>query len=127
MGWWLAGLSLWTTATGVFGVVLQKWIPSVVAGTLRVEALATRIPELTSRLLAEADEVMRGASDRLWAAYQADIRPVLERPQPAWIYVANVQAGRLRFAAPLDRLTRAVADRERGCPVSSPRSNRRGQ
>jgi hypothetical protein len=113
MGWWLAGLSLWTTATGVFGVVLQKWIPSVVAGTLRVEALATRIPELTSRLLAEADAVMGGASDRLWAAYQAEIRPVLERPQPAWIYVANVQAGRLRFAAPLDRLTRAVADRER--------------
>ena len=27
MGWWLLGLSLWTTATGVAGTMLQKWIP----------------------------------------------------------------------------------------------------
>jgi hypothetical protein len=113
MGWWLLGLSVWTTISGLVGVMLQKWIPMVVAGTLRVEALATRIPELTSRLLADADEVMRGASDRLFAAYQADIRPGLERPQPAWSYVANVEAGRARYARSLDSLDRAVADRDR--------------
>ena len=51
MGWWLLGLSMWTTIDGLVGVMLQKWIPMVVAGTLRVEALAARIPEMTSRLL----------------------------------------------------------------------------
>ena len=113
MGWWLLGLSVWTVITGLFGVALQKWIPTVVAGSLRVEALATRIPELTTRLLADADEVMRGASDRLFAAYQADIRPGLERPEPAWSYVANVHAGRARYAKSLDSLERTVADHER--------------
>lgn len=112
MGWWLLGLSLWTTITGVFGSLLQKWIPTVVARSLRVEALAVRMPELTAQLLGEADAVMRGASDRLWASYQSDIRPSLERPEPAWAYVANVHAGRDRYAAPLAALDR-VADPDR--------------
>lgn len=111
MGWWLFGLSLWTTLTGVAGTLLQKWIPAVVAGSLRVEALAARMPALVARLLAEADEVMRGAPDRLVAAYQSDIRPVLQQPEPAWAYVANVQAGRVRYEsrlAALDRLADAA-------------------
>ncbi|HJR61912.1 MAG TPA: hypothetical protein VJ813_21060 [Vicinamibacterales bacterium] len=112
MGWWLLGLSVWTTFTGVLGTMLQKWIPTVIAGSLRVEALTARMPELTARLLTEADGVMRGASDRLWAAYQSDIRPRLERPEPAWAHVANAQSGRSRYAGPLAALDR-VADADR--------------
>jgi hypothetical protein len=113
MGWWLLGLSLWTVATGLLGVALQKWIPSVVAQTMHVEVLASRVPELVARLRAEADEVMRGASDRLLIAYQNEIRPALERPEPAWSYVANVQTGRARYEQSLERLDRVVADRDR--------------
>jgi hypothetical protein len=113
MGWWLLGLSLWTTASGLFGVALQKWIPTVIAGTLRVEALASRVPQLTARLAQEADDLMVGASERLCAAYQSDIRAWLGRPEPAWAYVTNVQAGRLRYSQSLDRLDRSAADRER--------------
>jgi hypothetical protein len=113
MGWWLLGLSLWTVATGLLGVLLQKWIPMVVAGTLRMEALASRIPELVAHLREEADHVVRGASDRLVAAYQTEIRPLLERPDPAWSYVANGQAGKLRFARSLESLERTVTDRDR--------------
>jgi hypothetical protein len=110
VGWWLLGLSFWTTASGLFGVALQKWIPSVVADSMRVEALASRMPELTARLLAEADRVMTGASDRLASVYQTEIRPALLRPEPAWIYVSNVQKGRNRYARSLDALDRAVPD-----------------
>jgi hypothetical protein len=113
MGWWLFGLSLWTTLTGLFGVMLQKWIPRVVSGSLRVEALAARMPVLTAKLLGDADEVMRGASDRLFTAYQSDIRPGLLRPQPMWAYVANVQSGRGRYTQSLERLERTAADRDR--------------
>jgi hypothetical protein len=113
MGWWLLGLSLWTTATGVLGTLLQKWIPMVIAGSLRVEALAVRIPEITARLLGEADRVMRGASDaRLLASYQTDIRPALERPEPAWAHVTNVRGGLRRYDARLSVLDR-VSDRKR--------------
>ncbi len=113
MGWWLIGLSTWTVASGLFGVFLQKWIPQVIAGTLKLEALRVRIPEITARLLDEADRVMHGASDRLWAAYRADIRPALEHPEPAWSYVANVQGGRLRYSASLEVLERAVSEQDR--------------
>jgi hypothetical protein len=113
MGWWLLALSFWTTATGLLGVALQKWIPSVIASSLRVEALASRIPELTARLAAQADDLMAGAPERLGAAYQAEIRPWLGRAEPAWAYVANVQAGRSRYGRTLDTLDRAVADRQR--------------
>jgi hypothetical protein len=101
MGWWLLGLAVWTTMTGLLGTLLQKWLPTVISRSLRVEALAVRMPDLTSRLLGEADTVMRGASERLWLSYQADIRPALERPQPAWAYVANVHARLERYAGPL--------------------------
>ena len=113
MGWWLLGLSTWTTATGLLGVALQKWIPTVIAGTLRVEALASRIPELTTRLAAQADAVMTGASDRSRAAYQTDVRPWLERSAPTWAHVANAQAGPFRFGKTLDALDRGTADRQR--------------
>ena len=113
MGWWLLGLAIWTTGTGALGTLLQKWIPVVIAGSLRVEALAVRIPEITARLLSEADRVMRGASDpRLLASYQADIRPALERPEPAWAYVTNVESGLRRYDSRLSVLER-VGDKDR--------------
>lgn len=112
-GWWLLGLSSWTVVSGMFGVALQKWIPAVIADGLRVEALASRMPELTAKLLDEADRVMAGASDRLTAVYQTEIRRVLLRPEPAWTYVANVQGGRTRYARSLEAFDRSVADRDR--------------
>src|SRR4029450_4303607 len=81
MGGWLLGLSAWTTATGLLGVALQKWIPTGIAGTARVEARAPRVPELTARLAVQADAVMTGASERALLIYRSDIRPWLERTE----------------------------------------------
>ena len=113
MGWWLLALSLWTAASGLLGVALQKWIPHVIAGTLGVEALASRIPELTGRLAARADDLMVGAPERLHAAYDTEIRPWLGRAELTWAHVANVQPGRSRYGRTLDTLDRTVADRQR--------------
>jgi hypothetical protein len=113
MGLWLLWLSVWTVATGLLGVFLQKWIPTVVRTYLHVEALAARIPELTAGLAAEADRVMSGGSSALISAYQAQIRPALQRPAPAWAYVVDVQGGRTRIANALDSLERVSGDRDR--------------
>ena len=51
-GWWLLLLSLWTAATGLLGVHLQKYIPMVLASNLSSEAIFERIPELSARLQA---------------------------------------------------------------------------
>ena len=98
---------------GAAGTMLQKWIPLVIAGSLRVEALAVRVPELTARLLAQADNVMRGASDaRLLASYQTDVRPVLERPEPAWstLRTSREAAG---GTMPVSMCWHGVSDRDR--------------
>ena len=113
MGAWLLGLSLWTIATGLLGVALQKWIPRVISGTLRVEALDARVPELTAQLAARADALMTGASDRARIAYNADLRPGLRRTAPAWAFVANAQEGLRRYDRRLDVLDRLETDRQR--------------
>ena len=113
MGVWLLALSVWTILTGLLGVALQKWIPAVISGTLRVEALAARIPELTRQLAGRADALMANASDRSQAAYRSDLRPSLQTPSPAWGFVANAQAGVHRYDRPLDVLDRIETDRQR--------------
>src|SRR5262245_17506167 len=49
-GWWLLGLTIWTTVSGLTGVALQKWIPSLIAAQLSVEVIYERIPEMLDRL-----------------------------------------------------------------------------
>ena len=83
-GWWLFGLTLWSVVSGLVGVWLQKWIPTVLASQLSVEALYDRIPEMADRLQSEADAVARGASDLLERFYSGEIRPSLAGVAPSW-------------------------------------------
>ena len=61
LGWWLLALSVWSTASGLAGVYLQKSIPAMLAANLSVEAIYERIPEQSARLQAEADRLLVGA------------------------------------------------------------------
>jgi hypothetical protein len=93
-GWWLLLLTLWTTASGLFGVWLQKWIPTIVTGNLSVEAIYERAPELAGRLRGEADTLVEGTSDVLSQFYRNDVRERLETVRPSWSYVLDPRAGR---------------------------------
>jgi hypothetical protein len=98
-GWWLLGLSMWTGASGLLGVFLQKWIPLLLTGGLRVEAIYERVPELVSRLRDEADALVTGGSEALERVYLRDVRPALEGPAPSWAYLLEPRR------APSQRLT----------------------
>ncbi len=113
MGLWLLGLSFWTTATGLLGVWLQKWIPSAMAQGLKVEALCERIPSLVDGLRAEADALVDGSSETLQSFYAREIRPLLERPNPSWSYVLDVRSGRDRLLTPCGRIRDFVSVEER--------------
>jgi len=113
MGFWLLGLSFWTTATGLLGVWLQKWIPSAIAQGLKVEALYERIPSLVDELRAEADALIDGCSETLRSFYAREVRPLLERPNPSWSYVLDVRAGRDRLLTPCGRIRDFLAADER--------------
>jgi hypothetical protein len=113
MGWALLLLSLWTTVTGLVGVLLQKWIPAVLAEGLRVEALYERIPELVQKQLTEADALMVDSSDVLDRFYRNEVRPRLEREQASWAFLLDVQGGRERSLEPLRRIATFVDAEEK--------------
>jgi hypothetical protein len=112
-GWWLLGLTLWSTISGLVGVWLQKYVPVLLANQLSVEGLYARIPEMAARLQAEADQVVRGASDMLERVYTNDVRPSLAAVTPRWGFLADIRGGRERRLAPLRNVGQFLADEER--------------
>jgi hypothetical protein len=113
MGWWLFGLSLWTTISGLIGVWLQKSVPITLSRQLKVEAIYERIPEMIERLSAEAAALVAGASDALRRGYERDIRPLLAGPAPRWGYVFDFRGARARLLERLTNLEKYVPDADR--------------
>lgn len=70
-GWVLFALMMWTTASGLLGVALQKLIPTIVTRGLTVEVVYDRIPDLIARLQTEARDIADGSSEVLLRFYEA--------------------------------------------------------
>jgi hypothetical protein len=113
MGWALFLLSLWTVVSGLVGVWLQKWLPSVMAESLRVEALYERIPALIEHLLKEADDLVANGSEVLDRFYQTEVRARLATVEPSWSYVFDVRTGRERALEPFRRMSSFVEPAEK--------------
>lgn len=113
MGWWLIGLTLWAAASGLAGVGLQKYVPTVLANELRVEAIYERIPELAGRLQQEADTLVAGAPDVMQRFYADAVRADLDRLTPSWGYLAGFRAELARRVAPFDRLAAFLSEPDR--------------
>ena len=111
-GWWLFLLTLWTTATGLAGVWLQKWVPTVLASQLNIEAIYDRIPELAGRLQAEADVIVRGSSEVLERFYSGEVRSSLAGIAPSWSYLADIRGGQERRLAPLRNMAQYLSEGE---------------
>lgn len=112
MGWLLLLLALWTTASGLGGVWLQRRIPVLLAREVSHEALYDRIPELMVNLTQEADALMAGASDAFSRTYVADIRPALSQPAPGWAWLTDLPARRTAALAPLSAARSSLAPAE---------------
>jgi hypothetical protein len=121
MGWLLLLLAVWTTASGLVGVWLQRRIPVLLAREVTHEALYDRIPELMVNLTQEADALMADASEAFARAYQSDIRPVLSQPAPALAWFTDLPARRSAALAPLGaaRSSLAPAEMERANDLES--------
>jgi hypothetical protein len=115
MGWLLLLLSLWVTSTGLLGVLLQKWIPSALAGGLSVTALFERIPSLVEALEAEAESLIEGSSDAVDEFYRSQVREGLSKLKPSFAYLLDVRGGRDRALEPFVRMADFVSpeDKER--------------
>jgi len=91
--WLLWVTSLWMTVSGLFGLVLQKWIPTLLASGLSVEVHVDRIPDLIVELRNRADALVETAAEPVRALYRREVAPVMEGPQPRWIYYIDATGG----------------------------------
>ena len=109
-GWWLFGLTMWTTVSGLIGVALQKYVPALMARHLTVEVIYERVPEMLTRLQEEAGKTMGGASEVLQRFYDSQVQPALAGIAPSWSYLFDVHAGRAKRLSEFDHIRSFVGD-----------------
>jgi len=112
-GWWLLGLTIWTTVSGIFGVMLQKWVPVILADQLTVEAIFERIPELVASRHREADTLMNDAPDVMRRFYVSQVRPTLAQLSPSWSYLVDAHSGRERRLSAFDHIQAFIPEDQR--------------
>lgn len=93
MNWWLWGLSIWTVLSGLVGVILQTWIPRVLASGLAVEVLYERIPELVDEIREKAESLVGTCQEPVQALYRRSMEPALAGPQRRFIYYFDITGG----------------------------------
>jgi hypothetical protein len=92
---WLFWLSLATISSGLFGLVLQKWIPRALSSGLSTEVLYERIPELVESLKERATQLLSAGScgDAIQNLYAESIEPEMRQPTWRWVYLFDVSGG----------------------------------
>jgi hypothetical protein len=91
--WWLWFLSIWVTASGFLGVILQKWIPRLLTSGLAVEVVYERIPELIREIGEKADALIQTATDPVRDFYQKNLALALASLRPRLIYCIDITGG----------------------------------
>jgi hypothetical protein len=65
-------------ASGVFGALVQFWLPRSMLGIIEREVRVEDVNARRQAIFVEAEEKILGGSERLVDAYVADIRPLLQ-------------------------------------------------
>ncbi len=91
--WWLWSLSIWVTLSGVMGVFLQKWIPSILSSGLSIEVISDRIPELVEEARKQAATLVETCSQPVADFYHRRVKRSLSRPLPSITYLFDITGG----------------------------------
>jgi hypothetical protein len=106
--WWLWFFSLWIVLSGLVGVVLQKWIPTMLASDLNVEVNYDRIPDLTEELRERAETLASESGPEIRRWYRRKLADGLDAPRFRPLYFVNASAGRSNLARQLEHLRRVL-------------------
>lgn len=106
--WWLWFFSLWIVLSGIVGVGLQKWIPTLLASGLDVEINYDRIPELTEELYERAEDLTSDTSPEIRRFYRRKLSDAFEAPRFRPLYFFDVTGGRATRARQFDHLRRVL-------------------
>lgn len=91
--WWLWLVSIWVVGTGLFGVVLQKWIPTILNSGLSVELNYDRIPEIVDALRERAEALVESGDYQLRTFYRKNLATAMAGPQTRLIYFFDITGG----------------------------------
>lgn len=93
LNWSMWILSVWVTISGIFGSLLQRWLPKILASGLANEALYERIPALIGEIKNKAEELVETCADPVKDFYRKNIALALAAPQPRMIYYLDITGG----------------------------------
>lgn len=93
--WWLWFLSIYVTASGIVGVLLQKWIPKILTSGLAIEVVYERIPELVREIREKANALVQTCAPQSGVKdfYKNNVALALAAPQPRLIYCLDITGG----------------------------------
>lgn len=110
---WLWWLSLWVTASGLVGIFIQKWVPTMLSSALSIEVIYERIPELIQEIRRSADELVLSCSEPVRDFYRKKIVRSLKAPGPKPIYLIDITGGIQRRLKQFEFLKRVLTSEER--------------
>ena len=110
---WLWVLGIWTAASGLVGLALQKWIPRVLASSLSLEVNYDRIPELCEEIRDRAAALAETCDDSVRALYRKKLLPALAAPRRSILYFLDPTGGIQARLAPFRYLEDRLPSDER--------------
>jgi hypothetical protein len=110
--WTLWLLSLWTVATGVLGLAVQRTVPRLLASGSGLEVSYERIPELVTEIRHRAEALAEEAAAPVRGLYTRQLAPVLAMPRRN-LSVFLDAGGWHRHLEPLGRLRALLPGEER--------------
>jgi hypothetical protein len=93
--WWLWVLTIYVTLSGILGVLMQKWIPKILASGLAMEVVYERIPELITEIRDKSEKLIQTCAPQSGVKdfYRKNLAMALAAVQPRWIYCVDITGG----------------------------------
>ena len=93
LGWSMWLLSIWLAVSGLLGMLLQRWIPALLASGLTTEVLYDRIPELVASIGEQATTLAATCDHAVRDFYERSLAASMAGPQPRLIYYLDITGG----------------------------------
>ena len=93
LAWGLWFASVWVVATGLVGVLIQKWAPAVLTSGLTTEVHYDRIPELVRAVREKVERLAATGGESVRTVYDTHLAPALAAPHARLIYFVDITGG----------------------------------
>jgi hypothetical protein len=113
LNWWLWSISIWVCISGIAGVLLQKWLPKILASALSIEVLYERIPALITDLREKAELLVADSTLPVQNFYRRRLAASLKKPAPRFIYFVDITGGIQRRLKQFGFLSKVLTPEER--------------